>query len=166
MRSSIVLVSSLLAVSALAADPPAKRVPFPNAGISVVMHGKAKLEDTSQGIQPPNQRLWTSYRDDTRREVATLMRIKLAPAEYEQALELVLDSHRKDGIRNLKKTTALGRPARDFVKQIGRFEIWMRTLIVPAGIVELHLAGPKGSVTEAEAQAYFASLQPLETKKK
>lgn len=94
------------------------------------------------------------------------MRLKLAPAEYEEALELVIESHRKDGIRNLKKTTALGRPARDFVKQIGKFEIWMRTLIVPAGIVELHLGGPRGSVTEEEAQAYFATLQPLEAKKK
>lgn len=160
----LALLLSTTSAAAADADPPAKRVPFPNAGISVVMHGRAKLENTSTRV-PPNQRLSTSFRGDARREVATFMPVTLKPSEYEAAVDMVVDSHREGGLRGLKKTTVLGRPARDFLTEIGKFEIWMRVLVVPGGIVQLHLAGPKGSVSEQDAQAYFATLRPLEGKK-
>lgn len=143
-------------------DPPARRVRFPEAGISVEMHGEPQRKRSKPGEKPEMSTMAAPTRGGFRLEIATYSPIKTAfTKDQEQVLDGIVKgmAKRSGELRELRTIEASGRPGREFRTRIASADAFIRVLMIRGGALTLQFLGPPGTLTAAEATAFFDSLK-------
>jgi hypothetical protein len=145
-------------------DPPkapvARRVVFPEAGVSLEVHGTPDRSKLPGGARE-SPMVAARSRGGLRIEIATY---DLSPARSGSDKDRLLDGVVKGfgksfQVRETRALVAAGKPARQFRARLGTGDAVVRAVHLDQGVLVLQIIGRGGSVDGREAEAFFDSLR-------
>lgn len=141
-------------------SPAVQRVPFPDAGFSVAMHGEHQAVRAAEA--PDLRRTVAVSRGGLRMEIAAYL--PTSPTG-ERARKQVLDRavstfSRGWGPRSEERDVVVSsRPAREFRSSARGSEAYVRVIVLDRSIVSLQVLGPPSTCTWEDAREFFDSLR-------
>ncbi|BDG03870.1 hypothetical protein [Anaeromyxobacter oryzae] len=148
-------------------DPPraaaAQRVSFPEAHVTLEMHGEPERSEIAGGEGAPAGRLVAARsHGGLRVEIATFHSFRATTLKDRKAMldAVVTGIERKAGaLSDGRDVQVGGHPAREFRTQVAGLDAFMRVVILDQGPLVLQLLGPPGTVAPEEAAAYFRAVR-------